>query len=56
LQQNLPNLDELRNRILDAASITPENLQNVLHNFYEFFYGLAYCQTDDGRQFEHLTS
>jgi len=27
---------ELRNRILDAAaSIISENLQNVLHNFYE---------------------
>jgi len=31
------NLDELRNRILNAAaSITPENLQNILHlHFYE---------------------
>jgi len=37
------NLDELRNRIIDAvASIIPENLQNVLHNFYEC---LAHCQT-----------
>jgi len=30
------NLDELRNCILDtAAFIIPEDLQNIVHNFYE---------------------
>lgn len=46
------NVHELRNRILDVvASINAENLQNVLHNFYE---RLAHCQTVIGHQFEHL--
>jgi len=47
------NLDELRNRILAAASITPENLQNVVHNYHE---RLAHCQTVADRQFEHITN
>jgi len=48
------NLGKLRNRILDAiASIISENLQNVLHNFYEH---LTHCQTVDDRQFENLTN
>jgi len=50
----LMNLDELRNRILDAAaSIIPENSQNVVHNCHE---RLAHYQTVAGRQFEHLTN
>jgi len=46
------NLDELRNRTLDAAaSISQENLQNVLHNFY---VRLTHCQTIDDHQFENI--
>lgn len=48
-----PNdINELTQRILhEAAEIPAEMLQNVMNGYYN---RLAYCQTAEGKQFEHL--
>jgi len=46
------NLEELRQRIIEeAALIAPEFLRNAISSFYD---RIAYCQTVNSAQFEHL--